>query len=452
MFITGLLLQLLLVAEPIHQTLRVPADVWDVTAQDLNHDGIQDLIAFYGEQSDDVVKKGFYVFIARKNGSYSKDPSLDFPVDPKTGNAFFTRRDGDAQLVILTESGATQYRFQDNTFVESAQFEFKSLLPTRTRESIFLRKISYDLNDDDSEEWIIPVLGGFDVWDIAGKLTHLEADIQSEAFRYGGLNINHLIPTLHVFERPDTLNKAIGIVSKRRATFYYGDHWETSYHFDVPKKEVDQWDTQAAMADVNHDGYPDLMVTNTKGTANMEVLTHIYLADESLEFPDKPSLEMKSKGGLAMPFLVDLNNDEKLDMVVRGFPITLSNIANFLFRKKISMKIDTYTFKNGGYSKKPSFSNSITMDISEGREEAAYCYGDFDGDGSTDIALGARGTSLTILTHKSNGTIGNRAWKTIKVHTFGIARTKDLNDSGKDDIIIFHPHGKYQKEIDIIRF
>mgnify|MGYP002527222292 CR=1 FL=1 len=206
------------------------------------------------------------------------------------------------------------------------------------------------------------------------------------------------------------------------------------------------------LADVNADGRPDLMMVNSKGTANIEVVTRIYLADADLRYSDKPTFELTSKGGLAIPYLVDLNNDERLDLVVRSFPITLRNIANYLLRKKISMKMETYLFKDGGYENKPSYSNYVTADISEGREEIAHTYGDYNGDGVKDVAVGARSSSLSILTHGKNGAISSRAWKTIHVHTFGIARSTDLDGSGTDDIIIFHPLGKYRKDIEVIRF
>ncbi|HIA47229.1 MAG TPA: VCBS repeat-containing protein [Candidatus Hydrogenedentes bacterium] len=234
--------------------------------------------------------------------------------------------------------------------------------------------------------------------------------------------------------------------------FHYGANWEASHRHEITGDLEDQWEARTKLADVNDDGRPDLMTTTSKGTTNIEVHTRIYLADTDLGYADKPSFELKSKGGLAIPYLVDLNNDEKLDLVVRSFPITLRNIANYLLRKKISLKIETYLFKNGGYAKKPSYSNYVTADISEGREEISFANGDFDGDGAKDVAVGARSSSLSIFTHGKGGVIGSRAWKTINVHTFGIARTADLDDSGTDDIVIFHPLGKYQNEIEVIRF
>ena len=116
------------------------------------------------------------------------------------------------------------------------------------------------------------------------------------------------------------------------------------------------------------------------------------------------------------------------------------------------MQMETYPFSNGGFSDKPAYTNNVTADVSEGREEIALTYGDFDGDGAKDVAVGARSSSLTIFTHSADGDLASRAWKTIDVHTFGIARTADLDASGKDDIIIYHPRGKFPKDIEVIRF
>ncbi|MFP6616902.1 MAG: VCBS repeat-containing protein [Candidatus Hydrogenedentota bacterium] len=452
MLITGLILQLALAMEPIHQTLTAPMDVWDVTAQDLDEDGLLDLVAFYGERDGSKDKKGLYVYLARRDGKYPTKPSFTFPLNADTGNAFFTERDGRRELVVSTKTGATRYVYQKNAFAEAGRYAFVSLLPAHTRKPIFLRNVSHDLDGDGSDEWIIPVLGGFDIWGGEEKMAFLEGEIRSESYWYGGLNIHHRIPRVYVFKRPGEKNQAIGFTSEDGAIFHYGANWEASHRHEITGDLEDQWEARTELADVNDDGRPDLMTTTSKGTTNIEVHTRIYLADTDLGYADKPSFELKSKGGLAIPYLVDLNNDEKLDLVVRSFPITLRNIANYLLRKKISLKIETYLFKNGGYAKKPSYSNYVTADISEGREEISFANGDFDGDGAKDVAVGARSSSLSIFTHGKGGVIGSRAWKTINVHTFGIARTADLDDSGTDDIVIFHPLGKYQKEIKEIRF
>jgi hypothetical protein len=452
MLITTILLQVALAIEPIHQTLSAPRDVWDVTAQDLNDDGKLDLVALYGERDASVDKKGLCVYIAKSTGGYAKQATFDFPLDENTGNVFFAKRDGRSQLVVTTKDGATQYKYNGDTFVESREYSFSTLLPMHTREPVFLRYISHDLDGDDSDEWILPVVDGFDVWGNDQNLAHLDADIFSETFGYKGMNVTHRIPAVLVFERPGESRKALGVVGERGVVFYYGDNWETSKRYDLPEQSKEQWDRFATLADINNDGNPDLMVSSTKGTANIEVRIEIFLADGNLKYPAKPTFEYTTKGGLATPILMDVNNDEKLDIIVRGFPISLRNIANYLFRKKITMKIDMHLFKNTTFSKKPSYTSNISSEVSEGREENAHTYGDFDGDGKKDIATSTRSDTLSIFTHSKGRAINSRAWKTIKVHTFGVARISDLDANGKDDIVIYHPRGDHQKEIDIIRF
>ena len=214
MLITGLILQLALAMEPIHQTLTAPMDVWDVTAQDLDEDGLLDLVAFYGERDGSKDKKGLYVYLARRDGKYPTKPSFTFPLNADTGNAFFTERDGRRELVVSTKTGATRYVYQKNAFAEAGRYAFVSLLPAHTRKPIFLRNVSHDLDGDGSDEWIIPVLGGFDIWGGEEKMVFLEGEIHSESYWYGGLNIHHRIPRVYVFKRPGEKNQAIGFTSE----------------------------------------------------------------------------------------------------------------------------------------------------------------------------------------------------------------------------------------------
>lgn len=452
MILAGFLIQMMLAVEPVHQTLTVPFNVWDVTARDLNGDGFKDLISFYGEREGEVDRKGLYVYIAGDGGRYPTKPTFEFPLPPDTGNAFFTTRDSQEFLAVLTKSGATLYGYDDGAFTEASRHEFDSLFPVRTRKPIFYRGVSVDLDGDESEEWIVPVSGGFDVWDGASRLVHLEGDVQSEANLFGGLNVVHQIPRVHVFDLPGQETKAIGIAGRERVDFYFGDSWKETVQRSLTTDADDRCETLSELEDINDDGYPDLMVTTLKGTASIEVLIQIYLADETLEYSEDPTFELTTKGGLAIPFLQDLNSDGKLDLLVRSFPITLRNIANYLLRNKISMKMETHLFADGAFSKKSSGSISVTADISEGREEIASAFGDFDGDGKTDMAVGAKSSSLHIFTHGKRGTLNSKAWKIIEAHTFGIARTSDLNGSGRDDIVIYHPLGKYQKDVEVIFF
>lgn len=452
MLITGLLIQIALAVEPIHQPLTVAHDVWDVIAEDLNNDEQLDVIALYADQHDAQERKGIYVFLANTDGHYPEQPSVDFPLGESTGDAFLTRRNGNSEIAVLTETGVTCYAVQDGQLIETDRCAMTSLFPLYTREPAFMRNVAFDLDADDSDEWVVPVIGGFEVWDAGEKQASLRSDMKSESSWLEGLSVTHNIPQVSVFDREDQSNKAIGLVGMRGVTFHFGENWEETRVHKFGDEHGDNWETRGVLDDINADGIPDLMITSTKGTADIEVRLQLYLANEELEFSSDPFFEMNSKGGLLVPGLVDLNGDDQLDLVVRDFQITVRNIVNFLIRKKITMKLSTHFFENGVLPEEESLSNSITMDISQDGEEAIHTYGDYNADGINELAVGTKRSALTISAITKNGALTKKPWATMDVSGFGIARTHDLDNSGTDDLIIIHPRGTHKKTIDVIRF
>ena len=67
-------------------------------------------------------------------------------------------------------------------------------------------------------------------------------------------------------------------MGRHQVLFYSGENWGVIQAHEIETKSEDQWDTQGNLADINHDGYPDLMVTHMKGTASIEVLMQIYFS------------------------------------------------------------------------------------------------------------------------------------------------------------------------------
>lgn len=136
-----------------------------------------------------------------------------------------------------------------------------------------------------------------------------------------------------------------------------------------------QYASSVAVADVNHDGKPDLIVTNwcvssgdcTNGTVS------VLLGNGNGTF--QPAVTYPTGGQFSSPVLVtDLNRDGKLDLVVANEDSLAVLLGN----------------GNGTFEAATLTATPMELDSGDG----SLAIGDFSGDGKLDVASGAAGVLL----------------------------------------------------------
>ena len=206
------------------------------------------------------------------------------------------------------------------------------------------------------------------------------------------------------------------------------------------------------MDDINDDGMPDLIVTQTQGTINLKALTQVYLAQGPMTYSETPTATFESRGSFAAPILKDVNGDKKLDIIFVNIPFGVKFFVNLFVWKKLGVDLQIYLFDGAGFATKPDFSTSLSIDAPEGKEQAAYALGDFNGDGKTDAAFGAGPEQLLLHAGGSGKFISPKPYMTLKVPAFGVARPYDLNGNAAEDIVVFHPGIKLKERIEVLVF
>ena len=429
-------------------------DVWDVAIVDLNGDSHKDILAFCADPRSYPLKKSLTAYLADKDGGYQAEPFAELRLDPSAGTAFAAETDGKPpqEVVVMQQSGASVYRLTGSQFKLIAKSSFTSLYPTGAAEPTFLPDSAVDLDGDGIDEWLVPVAGGYEVRNQAGLLTAVPAHVQSEIRELGARVIQHRLPTIYTYDEPNAPGKGLAFLSDRFADFSYGPGWKDHYRYQIPLHLDDRWEAYARMSDINGDGFPDLLVTQTEGTINLKVQTQVYVADKPFTYPESPTAQFTSEGSFTTPALLDVNHDGKSDVILMSVPLGLRNIINYFFRRKVSVQIDAYLYTDDGFSEKPSFRTNITMEAPEGRERTAYTMGDFTGDGQTDAAMGLGAEKLAVYEGDPGTFLSSKPWKTFSVPGFGVAKSEDLDGNGADDIVLFHPSGSHKKRIEVILF
>ena len=427
--------------------------VWDVAAEDLNGDGHKDLLLLACDEESYPLEKTASVFLANGGGGqYPDKPNHTLKLAPEAAALFFAEVDGEAprELVAIHSRGAQVYHFDDGAFTPVDAPEFHSLYPTGSKNPIIVRRGAEDLDGDGIDEWLVPEPGGYELRHGETVVAEVPCDMYSEMRRGSSLYVYHRFPALLPYEVPGSKTKGLAMLSDEFADFAHGEGWKEHTRFKIPVNLEEKWEASSRMEDINGDGFPDLVVTQTRGTAKLEAQTQIYIAESPYTYPKTPNATFVAKGALVSPLLLDVDGDERKDVLVINIPFGLKNLMNFFMRGKVSVNLDAYRYDGTGYPEEPTFHTSLTMDAPEGREQVAYTMGDFNGDKHIDIAFSRTVDSLALHLGGEKELITSRPAYEVAVPSFGQARSIGLRGDDHDDIVLFHPGGDNSKRVEVI--
>ncbi len=452
--IAAITLLLSLALDPQVYTLEAPQPVWDASWSDMNQNGHQDILLLIHDEDSYPLQKQIALYLASDEGNYPKQPSRILSLPEETGAVFLAEADGTppVEMVAAHANGAFVYRFADGDFVLFKQTAFTSLLPSYSREPLFIKHGAKDLRRDGIDEWLIPTASGLDIRTADGLIASVRCDVISEMRSGDGIHIVHRLPDYQTFIVPGEEQLGLAFLSDEFADFAYGENWTRTFRFRIPMNLEEKWDASAKMADINGNGFPDLIVTQTRGTVRMYAETQVYLAEKPFEYPETPSAVFSASGAVSSPMPLDVNNSGQQDLVFIRIPFGVKNLVNYFMRGKISVRAEVHLFADGAFNSAPDYAANMTMDAPEGRERVAYVFGDFTGDGLADAAYGRANDKFAFYEGHPERFIASRPWTVLDMPGFGTARTCDLNGNSAKDIILFRPGGENAARADLIVF
>ncbi|AQS40286.1 Repeat domain in Vibrio, Colwellia, Bradyrhizobium and Shewanella [Shewanella psychrophila] len=219
----------------------------------------------------------------------------------------------------------------------------------------------------------------------------------------------------------------------------YGEQLDQS---DLVYRKVEE------LKDINNDGFTDMVVRYTKSSGVLDRVNdyEIYLGENikgQLTFPKKPNSVIRADGTLTGLEFIDIDGDNKDEVLVAGFDIGLSQIIGALISGNIDQ--DVYLFKmdeNSRFSDDANISKEVELSFSltSGQSGSPVVkLADINGDGLQDLLLSDGDDTLQIFLGSDSGRLFVKRSEKIRVQLpqdGGMVSSQDLNGDGKEDLII----------------
>lgn len=451
----------LLLNAPDTFVLGAGAPIADVAVEDVDGDGCVDIAVLCVEEAG-APSRYLAVFCATAPGMYLEHPATILPLGEATGGLFFTETDGKPprELAAVDMTGARVYSWTRGTFVQSAEYLFASLFPTGVRLPRFLDSAAWDLDGDGIDEWLIPEPHGYRIRKSGVECAWVPcATTGAIASRPDGSEwVSYRRSPCRPVSLPEQTGFGIASLDEEHVQFAIGPRWERITRTPIPF----QFRSEAAASrqrqsgavwafprpptpepivqlyDMNRDGLPDLIVTETRGVLSAKSTTRLYYANSDCTFSASPNAVFDNSG-FVQPILVDVNRDESPDLLFLQMMFGLRFIVNYLTGEKVTLRAEAHLNRGGVFSAKPDLSSAFVFRVPSHNQEGVFALGDFNGDSRLDVVFGDGGSRLVVHTGEDSRFIASTPWITLNIESEGLARTCDLDNNDSDDLIVFQP-------------
>lgn len=482
----------------------------DRVLTDLNGDGLKDLGMVYS-RSDVRDTYWFRACLQEKGKGFSEDCSQ--VKMPSEARAFAVGEiDGKpgAELFIVTDRGAGMASFSASGFGSFKKLEGVTtiLRGTEADRPVLLRCL-WDIDNDSRLEIILPSIDGPVIYRYGESGLELLQKINSPAFityRVGSLgdimatdDVNQFL-LFRKYEKRTTANytapdvfvedfdgdgrkDVITLVDNTLRVFPGGPEGRfpekpslAIKRSILPPEERDVGFAGEAMtfADLNGDGRGDIIMMKW-GTSEerTQMDRYIYYARPGLKYGEEPDQIIRSESAAIDFGIYDLNNDDRLDLIIPFFHFAPAQAFKVLTENSIKIQFRIFLMKpDGKYSQDEgkTFAKvdrrvllnykidvlGMIFDIRtllEGNFRALITFGqDFNGDGYGDLVADTGGDKLEFYWGNAEADYARNPDHVIDYESAMDFDLADLNNDGKTDIITYYEsEERTQKKRELVK-
>lgn len=435
-------------------TLDLDYAVKDVECVDLDGDGLKDIILL--GNIDDTYKKVMRVYWGKteSEGFLTKDEFSQWLLEDPFSAVFFSSAGNDkpAEVVFANSERLYVYVFVNRDKKFSSSMDLHTTFPYDSKEPLIMRNIVYDLDNDGTPEWLIPVPEGISIVQNLRVVNVIQVRVFHQIYVSNSLTLFYHFPVVYPLLKVEELPKPVAVVGEEEMVIARGENWKDVRKYQISKTSGEKWDFASKVGDINGDGFPDILVSETVGTVNMKTTVKMYISEGPYKYSGKPKFEYKIRGAMSLSLIKDVDSDNRDDLILFNIPLGLTNFINFFLRKKLTVDALVFLFGSDSIPNKPAYTSSVTMDAPEGRDQVAYAVADFSGDGVLDIAYGVSENVLALNCGTKEGFLKTKDWMKLNLPSFGIIKVVDVNKNKRADMILYRPTGEFKKRVDVIIF
>ncbi|QBY05357.1 VCBS repeat-containing protein [Thalassotalea sp. HSM 43] len=215
-------------------------------------------------------------------------------------------------------------------------------------------------------------------------------------------------------------------------------------------KNLDQSDfahrTIDDLRDIDNDGVADLIVryTQSAGVLDKSNDYEVYLGrqkDQQVIYQQKADTAIKSDGTLAQLDFIDVDNDERQEVMASSFDISVSQVVSALLTGSVDQQVLIFALdKNLKYQQQFEDEVELKFSLSSGKSGSPVIeLADLDGDGAKELILSEEDHQLKIFAGSKQGKLLTDSYQTVKIHlpkNGVLLSSDDINMDGRSELLV----------------
>ncbi len=233
----------------------------------------------------------------------------------------------------------------------------------------------------------------------------------------------------------------------------YGLHWWQIRESDGENLDQSNLTHRVVeeIKDVNGDGLVDVIVRYTQSSGVLDKVNNyeFYFGSSNqnklLEFSKTPNTVIEAEGTLTGLKIIDVNKDNKFEVLLSSFELSISNIIGALLAGGIDQNVLLFALNDdNSYEDDALISKEVELNfsLSSGQSgQPIVLLSDVNGDELQDLILSTGEDKLSIYLGKNNSKLFNRKASKHKISlpkNGSLFAHQDINHDGKEDFIMHY--------------